>query len=204
MVLRRVVPEVITLDLGYLRMWRDDLGRMVSVLEQISKQQITMTADDYELDRIQDLAELAEQKVHSIRNFSFTGGQADEVKLQLGENASLLQIIGDDLAAKGAAQEIYEIALNCRRVVVPDFSSSFIGSLLAVTPVVGGIAHAAIKSSGSRRPNRHVILDTRTRDEAPSFWREKKRDVWITAVSNVVALLLGGVIGYFINIWTNR
>lgn len=201
MALRRVVPEVISLDLGYLRMWRDDLGRMVKVLEKICDGHITMRADDWEFDSVDDLAALAADRIYRVRSFSLVGGKEDKVKLQLGDTASLLEIVGgDELSAKGAAQDLYRLAVECRRLQFQDLLSVSIGSLIAVTPIIGTFAGAA---SRNRQAAPHVILETRTRAEAPSFWVAKKNDIWITVVSNVIALALGGVIGYFVNVWTS-
>lgn len=184
-------------------MWRDDLDRMVAVLHKISHQKVDMKVDDYEIDDVADIADLASQGVHAVRSFSFTGGNSGEVTLQLGKDISLLQITGDDLASKGAAQEVYEIALGCRRLVTPDFVDTLFGAALLVAPVVGRAIYDGLsRRRDVERPKPRVLLDTRTRKEAPTFWDAKKRDVWITVVSNIISLGIGGLIGYFINIWT--
>lgn len=159
-------------------MWRDDLDRMVAVLHKISHQKVDMKVDDYEIDDVADIADLASQGVHAVRSFSFTGGNSGEVTLQLGKDISLLQITGDDLASKGAAQEVYEIALGCRRLVTPDFVDTLFGAALLVAPVVGRAIYDGLsRRRDVERPKPRVLLDTRTRKEAPTFWDAKKRDV---------------------------
>lgn len=43
------------------------------------------------------------------------------------------------------------------------------------------------------------ILNVKTRLEAPTFWARKKDDIMITVVSSVLSLILGGIIGYWLN-----
>lgn len=114
--------------------------------------------DDYEVDEIDDLAELAGRGVYRIREFVISDG-ANRVGFFINGRRAILAVRDPDLALRGATAEVQRIAQRCRR----HFPRS--------------------------------AIDTRARAEAPTFWQRSKDDVWIAAVSGVIFLVVGYLLG---------
>lgn len=197
MALRRIAPEVLQVNLGPVRMWRDDLAKIARIIQECASSGAVMTADGYELDDVDDLLDLAEREVFQVEEFSIASLDG-RVQLRLGRAVSLLEIQEPDLKAKGAVTEIKEVSNRCRNYANSIQFRQAVRILAAAIPLFGRSLLNATDKRLDEVPSQAIIY-TRSRVEAPTFWQQKKHDVLITVVSNIFSLLLGGVIGYYVN-----
>ncbi|MCX5115979.1 hypothetical protein OG992_02240 [Micromonospora sp. NBC_00362] len=190
MALKRTAPEVLSIELGPVRMWRDDASELVKLLSQCCDKPPKLTADDYELDDVdEDFDALLKQGLKEIAQFTLVGDDG-RVRLQLGAT-NTVEITTPTLRDKGALGEASKIIRRCRRfefgaAVVTLLGASIISVLRFRFPGLG---------TPLLRWETETVIYTSTRAQSPTFWQRKRDDVWINAVS----LAMGGVIGYFVN-----
>ncbi|GAA1795593.1 hypothetical protein HC028_18490 [Planosporangium flavigriseum] len=147
------------------------------------------------------------------------------VYLILERNKCTLEMRDPDNGMRWAASEAIRIAKRCRRrfawlirhapfiflglatlstmvfaVIIAALGLQGKVSLTATLAVPTPFAFAAAISALAR-PHRipWAVLCTRTRPEAPNFWNRKRDDIWITVVSNVISLILGAWLGYYLS-----
>lgn len=200
MALQRLGPEAVKYDLGPVKMWRDDLVRIVKFILDCS-QQVELTTEEYKLNDVEDLAELAAKRIFTIKQFVAVS-DGGRIHLRLDESVAELTLLDPDYNLRGMASEVLRVAKECRR---PLFTFLPYASGLSLTALASALTSVLVPMVGriglpefARRPS-VAILHTRSRAEAPSFWSRKRDDLTITIVSNLFSLFLGGVIGYFVN-----
>ncbi|SCG55622.1 hypothetical protein GA0070560_109186 [Micromonospora halophytica] len=169
-------------------MWRDDTAELVRLFGQCCDTPPKLTADDYELDDVdEDFDTLLKQGVKEIRQFALAGDDG-RVRLQLGAT-NTVEITAPTLRDKGALTEASEIIRRCRRF---EFTTS-------VRALLGASILSVVRLPGLSLPlptwETTTVIYTGTRAQSPTFWQRKRDDIWINGVS----LAIGGVIGYFVN-----
>jgi hypothetical protein len=213
--LKPIGPSVQRVSLGALRVWRDDIAEMVDLVAQVTpNQQVTLRTDKYVLDAVDDLDNAEESTLAQL----VVTGDGARVRLTLGPRASVLEVRDPDLRLRGFIQEVQRVAHRCSRRRA-SIAALAVVLVLGAGALRGGTAVGLLPQSPplwvlalivlplgfatgliTGRAQSRTVLYTRTRAEAPTFWTRKRDDLLI----NVVALLVGGVIGYFVNMITTR
>jgi hypothetical protein len=228
MVLTPISPRVDHENFGKIRLWRDDIAEMIDVIKlTLPNSDIVIRVAGYQTDNIDDIATLNVPTIDSMeitvptekiiltlstaRSF-MSIENADVAKRSiltevtriarknrrnllwsnLGEVAilflgfwlciQLLDIVLQALKVKGENGEQAEIGL----LDLPANLLTF--GILTLFFVVG------VRS----KPGTTLIYPN-TRAEAPTFLSRNSDNIAITVISNVISLILGGVIGYYIN-----
>lgn len=119
--LKRLSPVVRRYDLGYLRLWQDDLAEIIRLMRQINgaevRVEVKVGSDDYLVEDIKDLPSLGSQ----VSSFKATGSRThDEVPRQLMEvrlsrEACEIEATDPDLTTVGAIEAIASLTFQCRR-----------------------------------------------------------------------------------------
>lgn len=195
-------------------LWRDDLAEIVAVIREYESN-VTMSITDYELDDVEDLANLQAPRVDNF----VLDTESERIRLSLGRNNALLEVHSTDLATRGVAAEIERIAKTKRRLAYR-FRVLIVAALVLVAALgltVGAFApHTALRSAlifcsvlmivpiilvtsaPLYRAPSGAILRTRTRAEAPP-WLQRNRDALVTnAIVNAIFLAVGILIGYLL------
>ncbi|GAA1799957.1 hypothetical protein HC028_16690 [Planosporangium flavigriseum] len=215
MVARKTNDTYVTYDLGWVRMWRDDLAEVVQILSALGGT-TTLSAGDYTLDSVDDLATLSQPVVS---DFMLIVNQTRAV-LTLDGRIARLEMKNPDLTARGAAAEVARVARRCqrrgaffiqRRWLLGAVAILVLGATYAVIEALGAVSKSLQWSAvavvavllifnqathGKPAWLRRAVIYTRTRSEAPPFWERKRDDIWIAVVSGFVFLVLGVVVGY--------
>lgn len=121
MPLKRLTP--IIKDLGYLRLWQDELEEIVALVrQQLSYDTIVLESDGNELDDVVvDLPKLGRRvryfSVNVTRKPDRDGKVPREVlTVSLQRNRCKLEATNPDAATRGVISDIQDIAQRCRRV----------------------------------------------------------------------------------------
>ena len=218
---RLLHPESTRCIFGPVRFWRDDLDEIVTLLGEVCKIDSIKT-DKYELDNIDELAELKEHKIESLVIIA-DGGQT---RLILRKWFPVFESARADLHMRGFATELDKIARRCRRVplylTTPWQMVAYSGvvitvgalllTIVALMPGSGkelqestlfdwlsviffALTMGAIQTFtiGPQPPS--AVLLTRTRAEAPP-WFKRNMDALVTnAIVSAIFLILGVFIG---------
>lgn len=226
MALRRTEPHTVARELGYIRLWRDDLAEIVFVMRQVAPD-LTLSTDTYDLDSVDDLAKIGEE---SIAKFVATSADS-RIHFEVGPRRSYIFAVDSDLLTRGMLDEVQRIARRRPRRLVETWnkpalriSSGLI--LLAVAiplaigferagvftgsgdrlpgwlawSVVAATAAAAAAGAASGRSQRADLakISTRLYVEKPP-WLVRNRDALVTnAIVSFVFLIIGIVVGYLL------
>lgn len=180
-----------------------------------------LAADNWIMDDLtNDLGALSKSQ-DQVRSFTIRA-HAGKVRLDLGPKIRKLEVDEPNLTQRGMIQEV-RLVLDARRTYpVVTWCSWIVGLLLAVfaaglvglmigkaanrlfwapfaTYMLFGTLWAYTVAAFTRKIDCRPRIYTKTRSEAPTFWVRKRDDLWIEATVSVVSLILGGVIGYWIN-----
>jgi hypothetical protein len=176
MVLKPTSPEEYNVQLGKLRLWRDDIETIVALVRQMPNVEITLEADHLTLD---DLTADLPQCGRRVEYFKLTARtEADKkerevLRLQLGGCRD---------------SDIETRAKNPRLFLDRD-------RLRATDPDLGTRAVINDIMSFTRRHRRRMgiatILNTGTHAEAPTWWQEYRSHVGIGVVTGAVFYVLG-------------
>ncbi len=208
-----------------VRLWRDDLERIVALIEEVYPEAPPRIQTDlYRLDSIQDLADLPSTRVRSV---SIDIPKRFTVKILPA--ACTIEVVEPDTLSRGLVATLGEILNQSRRfpirlvlfglegLAIALFLVSVLVSTGGFSPtnfasLVGGLALMAMwlvlvmpRSFGLLFSSLEDIrfgasqIFTKTRAEAPTFLMRKRDDLLIEAVVAVVSLLAGGFLGYWIN-----
>lgn len=112
MALRSTAVDTLIHDFGRIKVHRDDLDEMITILRGVARDS-RISVDDWELDEVNDLRELASKGITRVRTFVFSADQG-RVGLHIGRRRGLLAIREPDLVWRGAAAEVERIARRCR------------------------------------------------------------------------------------------
>ncbi|HYN96089.1 MAG TPA: hypothetical protein VES42_19765 [Pilimelia sp.] len=111
MALRKTTVDTLVHDYGRIRVYRDDLAEMVKVLRDVASN-CHLRADDYELDDVDDLSQLADKGITRVVDFVFSA-DGNRVGLSVNKRRALLAVREPDLIWRGAAAEVERIAKRC-------------------------------------------------------------------------------------------
>lgn len=185
MALKRLTPTI--KNLGYLRLWQDDLAEIIALVQRLENVKITFEADKYELlDGEADLPSLPVKLGNRLRYFTIKATQSvilgiedglpdnqppdgkEILAVRLARNSCQIEAADPDLQTGAVINLIEEKARKCRRVPLwfprlwvvgpPATAAEFWGGLIAIA-CVAYLFFAAI-SMGSyfrRDPGQQVI-----------------------------------------------
>jgi len=119
--LKRLTPTI--KDLGYLRLWQDELEEIVALVrQQLSNETIVLESDGNELDDVAvDLPKLG----HRVRYFTIkVTGRPDEgsevpreiLTVSLTRSRCRIEATNPDVTTRGVISDIQDVAQRCRRV----------------------------------------------------------------------------------------
>jgi hypothetical protein len=226
MALRQVGPQVDTTRLGPVRMWRDDLEVVERLVREASDGDgLTIEAKarriEFTLDNIQDLGELPDKRVDRIEIRSEDG----RILVILGNAEDVVTLRDANMTTRGLANELMKLAKKRRlfRVFHWIYGSMLRTAIVMILGFGSSIALVSLSQDGPTswmlvpsnpsqwlflafclvmllvflfrvRPERSRLY-VKSRLELPPFWARKRDDIAI----NIVALLIGGIIGYLVN-----
>ncbi|MEV4388427.1 hypothetical protein AB0J68_22380 [Micromonospora sp. NPDC049580] len=222
MAVRELEPRTLNVFLGSMRLWRDDLEQIESVMQEAAAEVFILT-DKYQIDKVADLAQLKEPRIKSL-HFVAEGGR---VQLVIKGSGAYLQVLDPNLQERGMAAEITQIANRCRKfggvrtmrssasIAVVTGVLSVAAIAMTVVAVAGGVDYArqndlpsavawlAIPSSLATASLGYLYarntINTRTRAEAPP-WMKRNADALVTnAIVSAIFLFLGIWIGKLTN-----
>src|SRR5690349_4637770 len=128
MPLRRLTPVVNRHDLGVLRLWRDELAEIVTLIQQLDDVELRIEADGYQLDDVDgDLPQIGKPR---LGEFSVTAARAtymsveDEIRrgsgrhlnVRLSKNSSYVEGTDPDPDMRGVISDIQTLTAKCRRL----------------------------------------------------------------------------------------
>src|SRR5262245_36226967 len=85
-----------------VRVWRDDLAKIISLIEQVNPK-YTITADDFELESLDDLDDLERPQ---LSRFSIKTTAAPEIEFTLSPEGSFIAATNPDVTATGVVTQI--------------------------------------------------------------------------------------------------
>ena len=205
----RLEPETVEILLPSVKIWRDDIEDIFNWLDALSDASIDITVRcndaTYRLDTV------AELKVRRIDSITMRESRVN-VKVSLGYQNSIIAV-DPSFQARATVEQIAQIARKHRRYAklmlviftilgIPGAAALFafashstIANLTSAALTL--LAFAAFMPTLEPRSRTVTsLLYTSTRTEVPSFYRRKRDDLFINGVS----LLVGGIIGYLINV----
>ncbi|MEH1029995.1 hypothetical protein V6W11_19815 [Micromonospora profundi] len=218
MAVRELEPRTLEVILRPMRLWRDDLEQIESVMRQAATELLILT-DKYQVDEIADLAQVRESRIKDL-HFSDAMGR---IQLVIKTSGGLLRILDPSLQERGMAAEIDQIAKRRRKLGVSKFATGARFSATGMVVLLGAVFAAVIAAvaggmefakSGGLPPNLALllipltltagclgylnsrnILYTKTRLEAPP-WTKRNADALTTnAIVSAIFLFLGIWIG---------
>lgn len=178
--LKRNAPEECTVQLGCLRLWRDDLEAIVAMVEQLPDVEITLEANCYTFDDLTtDLAKLGPR----IDYFKVT---ATSTNADAGREILRIQLGGPNTAYHDPnSVEDYAIVADRDSVRATDPD-------LPTKAVIHDITSFADQHRRKvRTSTTSTILYTGTRAEAPTWWQEYRSHIGIGVVTAAVFYGLG-------------
>jgi hypothetical protein len=221
--LKRAQPIVHSDTFKGLRLWADDLMQITRAIEAATEGPVELAADDWLMDDLaNDLEELSKSQ-DQVRSFTIRA-HAGKVRLDLGPKIRKLEVDEPNLTQRGMIHEVRHVLDARRRYPVVTWCTWVVGLLLAVVAaglvgltmgqeavnrlfwvpfavyMIFGVLWTYTVGSFVQKIDCRPRIYTRTRSEAPTFWVRKRDDLWIEATVSVVSLIVGGVIGYWINI----
>lgn len=121
MPLKRLTPTV--KDLGYLRLWQDELDEIVTLVrQQLSHETIVLESDGNELDDVAvDLPKLGRRVQYftvEVTGKPDGGGEAPREILTVGltRKRCKIEATNPDVATRGVISDIQDIAQRCRQL----------------------------------------------------------------------------------------
>ena len=162
MALKRLTPTI--KNLGYLRLWQDDLAEIIALVQRLENVKITFEADKYELlDGEADLPSLPVKLGNRLRYFTIKATQSvilgiedglpdnqppdgkEILAVRLARNSCQIEAADPDLQTGAVINLIEEKARKCRRVPLwfprlwvvgpPATAAEFWGGLIAIACV---------------------------------------------------------------------
>ncbi|MEU1250669.1 hypothetical protein [Micromonospora arida] len=178
-----------------IRLWRDDLARIVSMLEEASGSKLELFSGDYAIESVEDLAQVADDMgSDDVGGFDALLRDPDLdgkiFRVTSDGPAFLVSLQFDD----GSRDEYLRYSTAYLQLKHPDNGMRW----------VAGEIQKIVEESRRRGLARYVkrgrpIVYGRTRAERPSLWQRKRDDIRITVVSNSISLFLGALLGYLIS-----
>ena len=228
MAIDRIGKRTKTHSLGYLNIYRDDLEVLMRAMKEFGGDTVKATVNNTAtLTEPEDFSELDVDIPDKLESVVITADNGtSEATLNLGEvrrrgeGACSLAITSPDQRSQGLQGQVEDICKPRRKpgavrardyfsvTIIPLFiffsfvifylvPDPFLGAEL-VFEIMGSAAYSAficflIGKGASRYWKTNIINDYRA--QRPSHWERHRT----TYISNTVSLLLGGVIGFFVN-----
>ncbi|MCO6000138.1 hypothetical protein [Actinoallomurus rhizosphaericola] len=186
MTLRRTQSPIEHTELGHLKLYRDDLIKIAKILAEIGPLEIK--CGDWEGDDPTDFdsPDLPE-RLPGVEMTATDGTIGVGVRLK--RNEAIVIVAEPTSLTEGVLSRIQRITKPRRRAVTAVRYDMPGGPKIAIRPI--SAKTPVVRSS--------ALLINDYRENRPTFW-ERTRDDWIVgAVWCVVGLVLGGVIGYWVN-----
>ncbi|GHH61098.1 hypothetical protein [Lentzea cavernae] len=188
MALKKSKPSVQAVSLSWVKLWRDDLAEIADLMLEAAEpgeSLLIQIDEDYTATAVEDLADHPKPRVDQV-TMVVGGGR---IRLVLAPTEAALEVVEPDLAATGMLMKVLAVARRCR-------TSSLLLRQAAEIMVEAVFSVVTRRWPTPPRINRSgAVVLTRTRAEAPSYWARKRDDVMLA----IVSALVGGVIGYFVN-----
>jgi hypothetical protein len=173
-------------------MWRDDIAEMVSLFgEATSDGKVKTQTETYELSDLDDLAQIGTACVDHV----IVTADQGRLRLELGPRECWVEVTDPDLKARGMLAEVVRLSKRHKR-----FGAQFRYRVLTMAAAAWPwrTVSRTLLIEGAGKVQR-TILYTRTRAEAPTFWMRKREDIWIEISVSVISLIIGALMGYWIN-----
>ncbi len=129
MPLKRLTPKVQRTELGYLRLWRDELSEIVRLARQLEGAEIRIEADNCLLDDVQeDLPELGPRLDYFSVRVTESMTTPDNItsdlppvprelmSLRLAKDSYWVEAADPDLNVTGLIDAIQKVSDKCRRI----------------------------------------------------------------------------------------
>ncbi len=212
MPLRPTEPRTVIREFGPIWVWREDLVEIISVMRKVAPD-LTLRADNYALDEVNDLDGLSQK---TVSTFNATSADS-KIRLTLAAKEASISADDPDLPTRGMLEEVHRVATAHRRVKRRELGLTWgLGAGLAI--LILGIATAPLwgklRPTGplavmyfaffvmlttallfGRRPRRLAVVHVQTRAEDP-LWISRNRDALVTnAIVSAVFLAVGFVLG---------
>jgi len=186
---------------------------IVKLINQVAPgQSLSIKTDEYELDDIEELKDLPDPKVRQI----IVKTQDGRYEFSVGPEGGRIDVPDQGLVSRGLTASVHLVMRGANRdhwifshlfailyLAIGALSLKFLdqtGEVIRWLTFIACIGYSIKILVNRARRKYHVVsvVHNRTRKEDPVFWVRKRDDIWIALVS----LLLGGVLGYFVNMLT--
>ncbi len=203
-------------SLPSVQMWREDFERIAAIVRNTYPgSELVVVTELHRLDSFDEISQLPYRQMHSLSIATSDG----RITLNFRQAGCLLTVKRPDTLSRGLAAEIRDfIDLRRRRLgrVVLGLVLSALGAVCIVMaarsgeldaqepgPAVGwwlAAGSAALLGTfvAFMAPPRNRLF-TQYRAEAPTFLMRKRDDLLIESSVALVSLVIGGVLGYWIN-----
>lgn len=179
MATRRVGLQIEDYELGHLRLYRDDLEKIAKAVAEIGE--LVIRCGDWEMTEPADFSDNTELP-DLLPELEIEGRGQSAIDVRLGPNTASVTLVEPDTLTEGILSRIRRIAGARRR-------------RLPLVSVRGAHGYPYFQVS---IPTSSAVLINAYRADRPSFW-QRTRDDWFIGT---VMLLLGGVLGYIVNMIT--
>jgi hypothetical protein len=176
MAVKRTSPEEYRISTGHLRLWRDDIATIVSLVQQLTDAEITLEADHHTLDDLgTDLPELGPR----VEYFKVIATRMDDDKKK--SEVLRLQLGGCSSTAYAVTNPWLRLDEDRLRASDPSLETRAV-----IYEIVSFIQQHRRHGMAATS-----ILYTGTRADAPTWWQEYRSHIAIAVVIGVVFYLLG-------------
>lgn len=215
--------------IGAVRLWLDDIERLVIELSNDGKNDVKIEADGYTAETVDDLAELphhAIRELHLRQYFDGMLGHLIMIDRSIFTGARIFIGVADD-AGLGALTRL-KAELNRRRRLIGGWVNVYVASFAATIAAVIAAAlviramFAPIDSVGGRVLATTVaiavcvlvyvgtgslarsLIYTARRAERPSWWRRNRDHLTVGLITGVGGAILGGALGAVLTYYLTR
>jgi len=120
MAIRRLTPQVKHEELGYLRLWRDELVAMIATLRQLKDIYLYIEADEYQLDDVDsDLPNIGKSRIDEFKVIVAKvprPGTDEILELQLSRETCYVEAVEPNPEVRGVISDIVGLASKYRRL----------------------------------------------------------------------------------------
>lgn len=209
MPLRPIHPPSTRRSLGLIQVWRDDLAEIVEVMRRVAPD-LHLEIDNYELDDVDDLAELEEETINSFTATS----RRSRIQLRLSRDGAFIDAEDPDMDIRHMIHAVVHLSQRRRRWVsyqpiraAPAISmflsliavavtltteylqTAGVWTFLIACMVLSATSFAAVKYSCSRT----AVMSTRL-FSAKAPWLVRNRDNLVANLLVATASLLIGFV----------
>jgi hypothetical protein len=169
--LTRLKATVKSYDLGYLRLWRDDLAEIVRLVRQLDAKRVEIHADACRLDDVE--TDLPDPRLgprlsdFSVIATTVAGNDTSRelISVRLSRRGSRIEVTDPDLTTTGLTNELRSVVASCRWIPLwwPDFGFGANNGAGPITGLVGffaflfGLLNLTFRKSAQPVPTYGVI-----------------------------------------------